>query len=114
MELVPEPLPLRTDLAVLPFAVLLASARALRLTGVLDVRGEHRVSLSRGNPVHVESATTDDSGEHLLRMGAIRESALGAARQIARSRGQPVGEALLGLGKIGANELFEHRLSRTR
>jgi tetratricopeptide (TPR) repeat protein len=115
IELTPEALPLRTDLARFPFAVLLANARMLGVTGILELRGEKRIFISRGSPVHVESDLADETSElYLLRTGAVDASDLAPARELARSQGGKIGEALLGLGLIEANELFEHTRNRAR
>lgn len=115
IELTAEPLPERTDLATLPFAVLLANARMQGVTGVLELRGEKRVFFSRGVPVRVESDIADETSElYLLRSGAVEASDLEPARELARSRGGRIGEALLGLGVLEANELFEHTRNQAR
>jgi len=115
IELTPEPLPPRTDLRSLPFAVLLANARMLGVTGILELRAEKRIFISRGNPVHVESDLAEETSElYLLRTGAVDASDIEPARELARSQGGKIGEALLGLGLIEANELFEHTRNRAR
>jgi hypothetical protein len=115
IELTPEALPPRTDLARFPFAVLLANARMLGVTGILELRGEKRIFIARGSPVHVESDLADETSElYLLRTGAVDASELAPARELARSQGGKIGEALLGLGLIEANELFEHTRNRAR
>ena len=114
-ELTPEELPPRTDLSKLPFAVLLANARMLGSTGILELRGEKRVFISRGNPVHIESDLAQETSElYLLRTGIVDASEMEPARELARSRGGKIGEALLGLGLLEANELFEHTRNRAR
>lgn len=114
-ELTPEELPARTDLARLPFAVLMANARMLRVTGILELRGEKRIFIARGNPVHVESDLAEETSElYLLRTGAVDASDIEPARELARSQGGKIGEALLGLGLLEANELFEHTRNRAR
>jgi hypothetical protein len=115
MELSPTPLPARTDLAVLPFAVVLANARMQALTGMLDLRGEKRIYFSRGEPVSVESDLVDESTEaYVVRVGAVDASDVPPARDLAHSKGGKLSDALLGLGLLEPNEVFEHAKNRAR
>lgn len=108
MELTTEAMPVRSDLAALPFAVLLACARLLRATGILELRGQERIVLSNGQPVQVESDLGDRAFEaHLLKTRAIDDADIEPARALARSSGGKIGEALLSLGLIESNALFE-------
>lgn len=115
LELWPEELPDHGTLSDTPVALLLARARVGRVTGVLGLRGERFVYLSRGRPVFVDSVLTADTSEvHLVAKGVLRGRALDASRAVAAEQGSGVGEALLSMGVISATELFEHKRSLTR
>jgi len=84
-------------------------ARVLRATGVLTVASERFIFLLRGTPVHVDSLDEEESSEvYMTSRGTwIDKEELDNARSVARESGRGVGEALLGLGILDPNELFE-------
>lgn len=115
LELWPEELPDSGLIVQTPVALLLARARLSRVTGVLGLRGERFVYLSRGLPVFVDSVLSADTSEvHLVAAGALTGRAIAATRAVAAAQGAGVGEALLSMGVLSASELFEHKRAQTR
>jgi len=116
LQLPVEPLPSQGDLSSTPFPILLGQARAVRATGVLTVAGERFVFFLRGTPVHIDSLAAEETSEvYMRRQGTwLDEEELAGARAIALESGRGVGEALLGLGILDPNELFEIKRAHSR
>ena len=101
----------------MPFPVLLGRAHALGATGVAAVGDEKFVYFLRGKPIHVDSLDAEETSEVYMtrRLPApVDTDRLAAARAVARDSGRGVGEALLGLGVLDPNELFELKRSHAR
>lgn len=115
LELWPEALPEDGSLLETPVALLLGRARMLRATGILALREERFVYVSRGSPVHVDSLLQDDASEiQLVSSGVLSAQALDQTRAVAAEQGRGVGEALLSMGKISPNELYELKQRQSR
>lgn len=109
LELLPQPLPAHGDLSTTPFAVLLGNARALGASGILEIHEQKRVFFWQGEPVGVRTNFPDEISEvYMLRHGIVAEGDLDRVRRLATTRHSRFGEALLNLGYLEANELFEH------
>ncbi len=115
LELWPEALPEDGSLLETPVALLLGRARMLRATGILALREERFVYVSRGSPVHVDSLLQDDASEiQLVNSGVLSAQAIDQTRAVAAEQGRGVGEALLSMGKISPNELYELKQRQSR
>ena len=109
LELTPRALPVHGDLSDTPFAVLLGSARALGASGVLSLHEQKSVYFVHGQPVGVRTNFPEEISEvYMLRHGIVAESDLARVRREAAAHRQRFGEALLGLGILDADELYEH------
>lgn len=109
IELTPKPLPEVGDLTERPFASLLAAARALGSTGILSLRDEKYLVLSRGVPVAAASKIQEESlEEYFVSKGVLKATEIAQARQLGAATGQRVRDTLASLGLIEANQLFEH------
>lgn len=114
LELWAEELPEEGSLVETPVAALLGRARLLRATGILALRQERFIVLSRGLPVFVDSVLSGDASDvQLVNVGALQARALEQVRAVAAEQGRGLGEAMLSMGAISPSELYEHKRRQT-